>query len=191
MTECEKDLNDLKEQIFEDGDTLVSKRALLKRFCEIDKEYNGEPWNLLQILANIDVLIGEEPCEDAVSRDVIRLKIAGLPRYTDGKKIASIRHLKDFLEKELEAPIEVTQDMCVGFTMALESIRRYVNELPPVKPTHKKDKWIFSKTVFDKHGCTVECSSCHKKWKTYDEIRWRKENKFCPNCGAEMESEEE
>lgn len=27
----------------------------------MDKEYNGEPLNLLQILANINILIGEEP----------------------------------------------------------------------------------------------------------------------------------
>ena len=68
MTEYEKELNHLKERILKDGDTLVSKRDLLERFCEIDKEYNGESWNLLQILANINVLIGEEPCEDTISK---------------------------------------------------------------------------------------------------------------------------
>jgi len=89
-----------------------------------------------------------------------------------------------------------------------ERFKEYIKALPPVTPIHKdrtvqdfvdkcrecgkqkKGKWIFTKTVFDKHGCTVECSSCHKKWKTYDEIRWEKENKFCPNCGTKMESEE-
>lgn len=71
MTEYEKDLNDLKEQIFEEGNVLVTKRALLERFCKIDEEYNGEPWNLLQILANINILIGAESCEDAVSRSSV------------------------------------------------------------------------------------------------------------------------
>jgi hypothetical protein len=47
----------------------------------------------------------------------------------------------------------------------------------------KVGKWVFTKTIFDKYGCTAECPSCHKKWKTYDEIRFEKENKFCPNCG--------
>lgn len=61
MIEYEKDLNELKEQILKEGNTLVAKKDLLERFCEIDKEYNGESWNLLQILANINVLIGEEP----------------------------------------------------------------------------------------------------------------------------------
>ena len=63
-THYEKDLNELKEQILKEGNTLVSKRDLLERFCEIDKEYNGDPWNLLQILYNINVLIGEEPYEE-------------------------------------------------------------------------------------------------------------------------------
>ena len=61
----EKDLNELKEQILKDDNTLVSKRDLLERFCEIDKEYNGDSWNLLQILANINILIGEEPSKDS------------------------------------------------------------------------------------------------------------------------------
>lgn len=60
-TEYEKDINELKEQILKEGNILLTKRDLLERFCEIDKEYNGRPWNLLQILANINILIGEEP----------------------------------------------------------------------------------------------------------------------------------
>lgn len=63
MIEYEKDLNELKEQILKEGNTLVSKKDLLERFCEIDKEYNGRPWNLLQILANISIFMGEEPRE--------------------------------------------------------------------------------------------------------------------------------
>lgn len=66
----------------------------------------------------------------------------------------------------------------------------HFRDLPSVTPIRKKARWIFTKTNFDRHGCTVECSFCYKKWKTYDEIRWEKENKYCPNCGAEMESEE-
>jgi hypothetical protein len=63
LTEYEKDLNEMKEQILKEGNTLLTKRDLLERFCEIDKEYNGGSWNLLQILANINILIGQEPCK--------------------------------------------------------------------------------------------------------------------------------
>lgn len=64
---------------------------------------------------------------------------------------------------------------------------RKPNEIT-VTPVHKKSKWIFTKTVLDKYGCTVECPSCHKKWYTYDEIRFEKETKYCPNCGEKMEN---
>lgn len=69
--EYEKDLNRLKEQIFKEGNTLISKQDLLERFVEIDNEYKNSHWNLLQILTNIDILIGKEPCEDAVSRQAV------------------------------------------------------------------------------------------------------------------------
>lgn len=70
--EYEKDLNHLKERILKDGDTLVSKRDLLERFCEVDEAYNSDPWNLLQILTNINILIGQEPCEKAVNEEAVK-----------------------------------------------------------------------------------------------------------------------
>ena len=42
-------------------DKTVPIKELVKRFIEIDKEYNGEPWNIKQILANINMII---PVED-------------------------------------------------------------------------------------------------------------------------------
>ena len=66
-----KEYNELKEQILKEGDTLVSKRDLLERFVKIDNEYAHRPWNLLQILANINILIGTEPCEDCVGRKAV------------------------------------------------------------------------------------------------------------------------
>ena len=34
---------------------------LVERMVEIDKEFNGQPWNIIQILTNIDMII---PLED-------------------------------------------------------------------------------------------------------------------------------
>ena len=42
-------------------DKTVPIKDLVERFIEIDKEYNGEPWNIKQILANINIII---PVED-------------------------------------------------------------------------------------------------------------------------------
>ena len=39
----------------------VPVKDLVERFIKIDKEFNGEPWNILQILTNIDMIV---PVED-------------------------------------------------------------------------------------------------------------------------------
>ena len=127
----------------------------------------------------------KEPCEDSVSRDVIRLKMAEIPKYTDGKKLASIRHLNDFLEKELEEPIEVTQDMCIGFTMALECIEKFIKDLPSANPVRKKGHWIMTNNYLTAaYGSIdyVKCSCCG------DESL--EEGDYCPNCGADMKESE-
>jgi len=130
-------------------------------------------------------LLEQESDEDAVSRQTIRLKIADMPKYAYGKRSASIRHLKDFLKKELGENIIVTEDVCVGFEICLEYIREFVRSLPSVTPTHKKGEWVKTGQSFinpNKFLC-YSCSECgggSGKVKT----------KFCPNCGAEMESEE-
>lgn len=67
--EYEKSLDEIKKQILREGDTLVTKRALLTRFCNINEEY--KTMNLLQILANINILIGQEPNDDVVSREEV------------------------------------------------------------------------------------------------------------------------
>ena len=124
----------------------------------------------------------KKPCEDAVSRDAIRLKIAEMPKYTDGKKLASIRHLKNFLEKELEEPIEVTQDICRGFTIALECIGSFIKSLPSETPTCKKGRWI---EVWDKDRLVIlayKCSECEYMMNINT-------SHYCPNCGAKMETE--
>lgn len=35
----------------------ISVAELVERMVEIDKEFNGQPWNILQILMNIDMII--------------------------------------------------------------------------------------------------------------------------------------
>lgn len=42
-------------------DKTVPIAELVERFIEIDREDNGKPWNIRQILANIDMII---PVED-------------------------------------------------------------------------------------------------------------------------------
>ena len=44
-----------------DEEKTVPIRDLVERFVGVDKEFNGEPWNIRQILTNIDMII---PVED-------------------------------------------------------------------------------------------------------------------------------
>ena len=62
VTEKKRPYNDLfYEYRMIKTDKTVPIKELVKRFIEIDKEYNGEHWNIKQILANIDIII---PIED-------------------------------------------------------------------------------------------------------------------------------
>ena len=97
------------------------------------------------------------------------------------KLINDIEHLKNSINEEYKKTGRKELIEIINILNIVDSI--IVHE-PTVK--RPKGEWEFTKTIFDKYGCTVKCPSCHKKWKTYDEIRWKKENKFCPSCGAEM-----
>lgn len=44
-----------------DENKTVPIRDLVERFVDVDKEFNGEPWNIRQILTNMDMII---PVED-------------------------------------------------------------------------------------------------------------------------------
>lgn len=44
-----------------DENKTVPIRDLVERFVGVDKEFNGESWNIMQILKNIDMII---PVED-------------------------------------------------------------------------------------------------------------------------------
>lgn len=62
----ELDLSYAKDMIASDKTIPISD--LVKRFIGIDKHYKGNPWNIRQILANIDIII---PVEDRKDIDII------------------------------------------------------------------------------------------------------------------------
>lgn len=49
------------EQEMMETDKTIPIKDLVERFIKIDKECKGEPWNIMQILANINMII---PVED-------------------------------------------------------------------------------------------------------------------------------
>lgn len=105
----------------------------------------------------------QEPCEDSVSRQEV---INTIFEECSGEKLD------------------------IDFAKVL-LLQRKIKALPSATPERKKGRWIVAKNISGRY--TIECSSCHKKWQTYDVTSWRneckKENKFCFNCGSEMEGE--
>lgn len=107
--------------------------------------------------------MNKRECEDAISRQAV-LAIAG----------DSCLDLDDY---------EDAKEFCDE-----------INELPPVKPAHKKGKWIDTTEIStNKRGQIVHeviCSECNgiSYFRGMDG-KYIGAN-FCPNCGAEMESEE-
>lgn len=62
------ELVSIRQELLERGNEVVSFRHLVERFEGVEKEYKGVPWNLKQIYNNFNILIGEEPCDDCISR---------------------------------------------------------------------------------------------------------------------------
>ena len=49
----EEEDNLFYEEKMMDSQEIITIKDLTERFIDIDKEFNGRPWNILQILANI------------------------------------------------------------------------------------------------------------------------------------------
>jgi hypothetical protein len=164
---------------------------LLERFCEIDKEYNGRPWNLLQILANINILIGEEPCEDAISRAEASSDYADWYGY-GYRENTFYKLLKDMPPVTPKAECSCDQikwerDLAIS---QLKELGYGLGEKP------RTGHWIEGQTN-SPNVHNILCSCCFEGYpsKGHANSQYTREKfKYCPNCGAKMiepqESEE-
>lgn len=78
------DLSYVKDMI--DSDKTIPISDLVKRFIDIDKYYKGKPWNIRQILANIDIIIPVEDRKEkweAKDNEQIIEKIKKMPNLGD------------------------------------------------------------------------------------------------------------
>lgn len=106
----------------------------------------------------------QQPCEDAISR-------------------------ADLIEKYEERFIELQKahqmDKQLGINWCINTLK----EMPPVTPTRKKGKW-------EKYGIPrageqhYQCTNCKNyvnfgMWGSY----YKRDFKYCPHCGAEMDGE--
>ena len=57
--EYAEEINKMINEYTEDRSLYINKAALVERFVEIDEYFNHRPWNLMQILANINMIVEE------------------------------------------------------------------------------------------------------------------------------------
>ena len=50
----------IRRELLERGDEMVSFRQLVERFDAVEEEYPNQSWNLMQIYNNFNILIGKE-----------------------------------------------------------------------------------------------------------------------------------
>ena len=102
------ELDNVRQELLERGDEMVSFRQLVERFDEVEKYFKGTPWNLKQIYTNFNILIGEKPCGDCVDREEAMKCIKG-EFYEDVEAVIysscrRIAHLPPVLPKQTDVP---------------------------------------------------------------------------------------
>jgi hypothetical protein len=121
--------------------------------------------------------------------------------------VTNCKHLRKLVDyhKELETSKQEPSEDCVSRQVIDQNIydyaesnglsyanmKNYILDVPSATPTRKKWKWIAKENI---HGLEkfYKCSNCgnHCLYE-YVEIGFKNaKTKYCPNCGAEMESEE-
>ena len=179
----------------------MTKEEIIE-FCEMKAELESENEDIYEAIINAleqepDTWSLEDAREDFM--DDVYNTLDFLPTNDEANQIidsfdrvtSSIRRepCEDCISRE--AVLDLAEKGLLISNGNYESVCKAINDLPSVTLTRKKGKWEFEKTIFDRLGLMVRCPSCRKRWKTYDEIRWKKENRFCPNCGADMRESED
>ena len=131
-------------------------------------------------------LLKQEPCDDCVSRQAV------LDKAWDVSYEGTYVQVVDVGDIEELPP--VTPIKCIATVkFSKEDMQEMVNEkMKDIVAERKKGKWICvhhieNKITYD----SWKCSECQHDFDSDEEsVVDFDEYKFCPNCGAEMESEE-
>ena len=191
----EKEPNEITEEV-----TLRFFKNSLKvkwhNFVIYNVEWLKKNWQM-----EMDIVCGVKPCDDAVSRILKRMWNCRGKHTTSIDKVAMEQIIRDELFSVTPKPIECDDaisrkdvEECkelmtdingeTVFAVRMSDIRA----LPSVTPSRRKGHWLKTGQSFlnpnkFRNFCCTEC--LHEL-----EEHIRKEPKYCPNCGAKMESED-
>ena len=91
--------------------------------------------------------------------------------------------MSDLVERE--AVLEAVSEGCQELRGVYGRCEELINALPSV--THKSGKWIELPKALNPNENPCECSECGH---VLSFMNCYPKSKYCPNCGAKMESEE-
>ena len=159
-------------------DEAIRRMECCRNFLANNYSDMGEP-NITAFNMAISAL-EQEPCDDDRQKVITRAFTEG---YMKGVKYTEEEYCEDTISRE--AVIEDVMKCTDMNEDTLDVLIEKTEQLPPVTPSSRKGHWIEVTNGRGGH----ECDLCHEYAPSYqdgDEYL----TKYCPNCGAEMESEE-
>lgn len=159
-----------------------------------EHEDGSDAWfDVMRDVAELKESKKKKPCEDVVSRKAV-LNLAKDLTFKDVEGMEHYKYRCIAVEDVEELPpatpdlssLREINEALTKRVKYLENMERYA--MPPMTPTRKKGKWIKHDTG---HSIYYDCSLCGCAapcTETADKILWKLSN-YCPDCGAEMESE--
>ena len=136
---------------------------IIKSECYVFNPLNFDGSSRINLALDMAIqALEQEPCEDAISRQII----------------------SDYVESHIQEINTGYGDLNKHTNEILRMIVDYIESMPPVTPQPKTGHWIEHNHNGIGH---IECSECHSWFLMLRLLR----NSYCPNCGAEMEGEEE
>lgn len=149
-----------------------------------------------QVLSEVIKDLEQEPCEDAVSRQALIERINNAEENFKADNMESIASddgnpfvdgvlsgVFNIREMVAQAP-SVTPTTCIAkVTFDKDELQKIVDEkVKEMVVERKKGKWI------EEPNCWLRCSCCKSHY-PHTSINGVNGSNYCPNCGAEMESE--
>lgn len=135
---------------------------------------------LAEWLKEYERLLEQEPC----NTDTCKVAKAYMNEWDkpNNSDAISRQAVQDYIAKYL------SQYLYNDVREAVEVIDEYIGELPSVNPQSKTGYWI---GIDEEPHEDYECSCCGYVVSTFTaNIEPHTEYKYCPHCGAKMESEE-